>query len=145
MTRVFIVLHQIFNKSWSVLNDRISYRIIEKVFNLLNYRKAQQAAAVKKYEEATVNRLGPSVDAAALPSGGDPTSQFTVSIRVGMLEIYNDGVYDMLVNSNPRVMSQQKKSLEIKRDKLGNINVDGLTKEPVIFLLDVLKLLMRGE
>lgn len=123
----------------------ISYRTIEKVFNLLNYRKAQQAAAVKKYEEATLNRAGPSVDATALTSGGDPTSQFMFSIRVGMLEIYNDGVYDLLVKSDPRAIAQQNKALEIKRDKLGNIMVDGLTKEPVTTLLDVLKLLKRGN
>jgi len=123
----------------------ISYRTIEKVFNLLNYRKAQQAAAVKKYEEASFNRAGPTVDASALPSGGDQTSEFMFSISVGMLEIYNDGVYDLLVNRDPHAITQQNKSLEIKRDKLGNIHVEGLTKEPVTTLLDVLKLLKRGN
>jgi len=123
----------------------ISYRTIEKVFNLLNYRKAQQANAVKKYEEANFNRAGPEVDASALPSTGDQTSEFMFSISVGMLEIYNDGVYDLLVKSDPRVIAQQNKSLEIKRDKLGNIYVEGLTKEPVTTLLDVLKLLKRGN
>jgi len=123
----------------------ISYRTIEKVFNLLNYRKAQQAAAVKKFQEASQNRDGPYVDATALPPGGDSTSQFMFAIRVGMLEIYNDGVYDLLVKSDPRAIAQQNKCLEIKRDKMGNIHVDGLTKEPVTTLLDVLKLLKRGN
>jgi len=121
----------------------ISYRTIEKVFNLLNYRKAQQAAAAKQYEEANPNHAGPEVDASALPSTGDQTSEFIFSIRVGMLEIYNDGVYDLLVKSDPR--EARKKGLEIKRDKLGNIHVEGLTKEPVTTLLDVLKLLKRGN
>jgi len=123
----------------------ISYRTIEKVFNLLNYRKAQQAAAVIRYEVDNLNLAEPTADASALPSGGDQTSQFMFSIRVGMLEIYNDGVYDLLVKSDPHAIVQQKKSLEIKRDKQGNIHVEGLTKEPVATILDVLKLLKRGN
>jgi len=123
----------------------ISYRTIEKVFNLLNYRKAQQIVAVREYEDANSNRVGPEVDESALPSGVDQTSEFVFSIRVGMLEIYNDGVYDLLVKSDPRAIGQPNKSLEIKRDKLGNIYVEGLTKEPVATLLDVLKLLKRGN
>jgi len=126
-------------------NVGISYRTIEKLFNLLNYRKAQKAAAVKKYEDANTDSAGPLVDATALPSGGDPTSQFTFSIRVGMLEIYNDGVYDLLVDEDKRAIGRQNKALEIKRDKNGHIEVAGLTKEPVSTIAEVLKLLKRGN
>lgn len=127
-------------------NVGISYRTIEKVFNLLNYRTAQRALAVQKYEQSNMNGISTkNSDDMDLPILPTETSLFNFSINVGMLEIYNDGVYDLLLKTDKRNAKQKKTTLDIKRDKDGKIEVPGLTKEPVNSIADVMKLLKRGN
>ncbi len=110
----------------------ISFRTIEKVFNLLQYRVIKQDAMIKKYESS-----------GALESEEEKPGRFEFFINVGMLEIYNDNVHDLLVKQDKK--NSKKKSLEIKRDKDGQIVVAGLTKQPVNSLKDVVKLLKSGN
>lgn len=114
-------------------NRGISFRTIEKVFNLLNYRVVKQDAIIKKFKDTQKNGKE-SLDAA----GG----RFEFSIKVGMLEIYNDLVYDLLVKTGK---GKKKNALEIKRNKEGRIEVAGLTKEPVNSVKDVIVMLKRGN
>jgi kinesin family protein C2/C3 len=109
------------------MNRGISFRTIEKIFNLLNYRVVKQDAMLIK------NGQKPS-------DGGSARFQF--SIKVGMLEIYNDLVYDLLVKTDKR---KKKTPLDIKRNKAGRIEVAGLTKEPVNSVKDVITMLKKGN
>lgn len=109
----------------------ISFRTIEKIFNLLQYRVIKQDALIQKFES------GQKSDTDEKPG------RFEFSINVGMLEIYNDNVHDLLVKQDKR--NGKKQSLEIKRDKEGAIVVAGLIKEPIDNLKEVLKLLKRGN
>lgn len=111
----------------------ISFRTIEKIFNLLNFRVAKQDAIVKKMKEAIKSGHG---------SADDIQGRFEFSINVGMLEIYNDNVYDLLVKPDKR---KKKTALEIKRTKAGRIEVSGLIKESVNSVKDVVKLLKKGN
>jgi kinesin family protein C2/C3 len=61
--------------------------------------------------------------------------RFEFSIQVGMLEVYNDNVFDILLKQKKNVAS----------DKEWRIEVDGLTKEPVHSVKDVIKLLKKGN
>eukprot|EP00554_Chaetoceros_debilis_P002394 CAMPEP_0194083292 /NCGR_PEP_ID=MMETSP0149-20130528/8887_1 /TAXON_ID=122233 /ORGANISM="Chaetoceros debilis, Strain MM31A-1" /LENGTH=1367 /DNA_ID=CAMNT_0038765669 /DNA_START=178 /DNA_END=4281 /DNA_ORIENTATION=+ len=108
----------------------ISFRTVEKVFNLLNYRVMKQDTIVKKYEQAQESGNG---------SPEEEQGRFTFEINVGMLEIYNDSVYDLLVPTN------KKTALDIKRNKNGQIETAGLIKEPVTSVKDVITLLKRGN
>lgn len=117
----------------------ISYRTIQKVFNLLNLRRQQQKAA------AIIAR----------GEGEEKVEEFEFSLRIGMLEIYNDEVYDLLSSSADGVAAADKKrearktgekaTLDIRRSADGHIEVPGLTKEPVGSIDDVMNLLKRGN
>ena len=109
----------------------ISFRTIEKIFNLLQYRVIKQDAMIQKFENSRSDT-----------ETEEKPGRFEFSIDVGMLEIYNDNVHDLLVKQDKNA---KKKSLEIKRDKDGLIVVSGLTKEPVRGLKDVVKLLKSGN
>ena len=109
----------------------ISFRTIEKIFNLLQYRVIKQDALIQKFESGEISDTD------------EKPGRFQFSINVGMLEIYNDNVHDLLVKLDKR--NGKKQSLEIKRDKEGSIVVAGLTKEPIDNLKDVVKLLKRGN
>lgn len=112
----------------------ISFRTIEKVFNLLNYRVVKQDSIVKKFQDAQQNGGGSPEDEAQ--------GRFEFSIKVGMLEIYNDNVFDLLDKPDKR---KKRSPLEIKRNKEGRIEVAGLTKEPVNSVKDVIKMLHLGN
>eukprot|EP00557_Chaetoceros_sp_GSL56_P006891 CAMPEP_0176496492 /NCGR_PEP_ID=MMETSP0200_2-20121128/11222_1 /TAXON_ID=947934 /ORGANISM="Chaetoceros sp., Strain GSL56" /LENGTH=1362 /DNA_ID=CAMNT_0017894447 /DNA_START=499 /DNA_END=4587 /DNA_ORIENTATION=+ len=114
-------------------NRGISFRTIEKIFNLLNFRVAKQDAIIKKMKEAVKNGNGTSANV---------QGRFEFSINVGMLEIYNDNVYDLLVKPDKR---KKKTALEIKRTKEGRMEVAGLIKESVNSVKDVAKLLKKGN
>ena len=113
----------------------ISYRTIQKVFNLLNLRAQQQKAAS--------NLSGES-------------KSFSFKLRLGMLEIYNDEIYDLLAahslagSSKADQKREAKKAgvkatLDITRSADGRIEVPGLLKEPVNSIDDVMSLLNRGN
>jgi len=111
------------------INRGISYRTIEKVFNLLHYRVIKQDALIKEFEKRNKTDEKPE--------------RFEFSISVGMLEIYNDNVHDLLVM--PKKRNPKKESLEVRQDKEGGIHVIGLTKESVKNPKDVIKLLKMGN
>jgi Kinesin motor domain len=115
----------------------ISYRTIQKVFHLLNLRSQQQRAA-------------------AMFVGNDEVKEevsFSFKLQVGMLEIYNDEIYDLLATSGSSVREKKeeamkaggKSSLEIRRDKDGRVEVPNLTKENVTSISEVMTLLKRGN
>ena len=77
-------------------------------------------------------------------------------MQVGMLEIYNDEVFDLLSpaaqgatkaadKKREARMNGEKATLDIRRGADGNIEVPGLTKEPVNSIQDVMNLLKRGN
>ena len=115
----------------------ISYRTIQKIFHLLNLRAQQQHAA-------------------SMFVGTDEVKEeveFSFKLKVGMLEIYNDEIYDLLATSGASVQEKKeeamraggKSSLEIRRDKDGRVEVPNLTKEPVTNINEVMLLLKRGN
>lgn len=109
----------------------ISFRTIEKLFKLLQYKAIKQDANIGKFQSGEI------ANADGIPG------RFEFTITVGMLEIYNDNVHDLLVK--PGGKNGKKQSLEIKRDKEGVIFVDGLTKKSINNLKDVLSLLKLGN
>lgn len=115
----------------------ISYRTIQKIFHLLNLRAQQQRAA-------------------SMFVGNDEVKEeveFSFKLKVGMLEIYNDEIYDLLATSGATVQEKKeeamraggKSSLEIRRDKDGRVEVPNLTKEAVTNINEVMHLLKRGN
>ena len=115
----------------------ISYRTIQKLFHLLNLRSQQQRAA-------------------SMFVGNDEMKEevsFSFKLQVGMLEIYNDEIYDLLATSGASVQQKKdeamkaggKASLEIRRDKDGRVEVPNLTKEDVTSISEVMSLLKRGN
>jgi hypothetical protein len=118
----------------------ISYRTIQKLFHLLKLRAQQQRAA--EMFVGSENEDEPSKEVA-----------FTFSLQVGMLEIYNDEIYDLLNTTGSSVAEKKegamkaggKTSLEIRRNKEGRVEVPDLTKEKVDSIQAVMDLLKRGN
>jgi kinesin family protein C2/C3 len=117
----------------------ISYRTIQKIFHLLNLRAQQQRAA-----EMFVGSDG---------SEQPDQVAFNFSMEIGMLEIYNDEVYDLLTAQGSSMAEKKmqsmlaggKASLDIRRSKEGRIEVPSLTKEKVSSIQEVMALLKRGN
>jgi len=117
----------------------ISYRTIQKVFYLLNLKQQQtktRAILLKSSEERE-----------------EEPENFIYSLKIGMLEIYNDECYD-LIGSTGATLAEKKKeaqkaggkaSLEIRRNKAGRIEVPNLEKTDVNSIEDVITLLKRGN
>lgn len=118
----------------------ISYRTIQKIFHLLNLRAQQQRAA-----EMFVGQ----------EAEDDPAKEvsFQFAIEVGMLEIYNDEIYDLLGTAGASMAEKKegamkaggKSSLDIRRTPEGRIEVPNLTKEKVNSIEEVMELLKRGN
>jgi len=115
----------------------ISYRTIQKIFYLLNMRAQQQRTA-------------------QVFVGSDESKEevaFSFTLSLGMLEIYNDEIYDLLGSTGSSMQEKidgakragGKASLEIRRDKDGRIEVPNLTKENVTSIQEVMDLLKRGN
>eukprot|EP00542_Grammatophora_oceanica_P001815 CAMPEP_0194062682 /NCGR_PEP_ID=MMETSP0009_2-20130614/78209_1 /TAXON_ID=210454 /ORGANISM="Grammatophora oceanica, Strain CCMP 410" /LENGTH=1363 /DNA_ID=CAMNT_0038714507 /DNA_START=39 /DNA_END=4130 /DNA_ORIENTATION=- len=105
-------------------NYGISYRTIQKIFHLLNLRTQQQKAA------------------ALLKGGAESSAEFTFKLELGMLEIYNDEVYDLLGSDKPRANADR---LDIRKNKSGRVEVPGLAKKSVSSIQDVMRLLKKGN
>lgn len=116
----------------------ISYRIIQKIFNLLKFRQEQQKAV------------------SALIGERQESPQFSFSLNIGMLEIYNDEIFDLLSPASQGSataadkkrearITGEKATLDVRRSADGHIEVPGLTKEPVNCIQDVMDLLKRGN
>lgn len=116
----------------------ISYRTIQKIFHLLKLRAHQQLTA-----EILVG----------VDSDNPERVAFQYSLKVGMLEIYNDEIYDLLTASGSSMREKKeesmkaggKASLEIRRSPEGRIEVPNLTKEDVTDIDGVMKILERGN
>ena len=111
----------------------ISQRTILKILSLLQQRgtQAKLSKQLRHDEEGNVTE-----------------SSFEFSITVGMLEIYNEGVYDLLASLNEdegNRSTYQKENLDIKKDAAGRTYVENLTKSPVYSLEDVMRLLQMGN
>jgi len=112
----------------------ISYRTIQKLFSLLQVREQQQTTA-------------------ALVA--DTNEKFTFHLQLGMLEIYNDEIFDLLTEHASAATKEEQKreakkaglkaTLDLKRSAEGKMEVPGLTKEPITCLDDVFSLLKRGN
>lgn len=115
----------------------ISYRTIQKIFHLLNLRAQQQRTA----------------DVFVGSDEAKEQVSFSFKLKVGMLEIYNDEVYDLLATAGASMQQKKdeamkaggKSSLEIRRDKDGRVEVPNLTKENVTSIQEVMGLLKRGN
>ena len=115
----------------------ISYRTIQKLFYLLNLRAEQQRTAQ------------------VFVGNGESKEEveFTFSLTLGMLEIYNDEIYDLLGSTGSTMQEKidgakragGKASLEIRRSEDGRIDVPNLTKENVTSIQEVMDLLRRGN
>lgn len=117
----------------------ISYRTIQKIFHLLSLRAQQQRAAEMFVGEN--------------PDDPGEELSFTFSLELGMLEIYNDEVYDLLYLDGSTTAQKKegamrvggKASLEVRRDKDGRIEVPNLTKKKVTSIQEVMDLLKCGN
>ena len=118
----------------------ISYRTIQKIFHLLNLRAQQQRAA--ELFVGSDNDDEPAKEVA-----------FSFSLEIGMLEIYNEEVYDLL-NTSGASMAEKKQgaqaaggkaSLDIRRSQDGRIEVPNLTKIKVSSIQEVMDILSRGN
>lgn len=115
----------------------ISYRTIQKIFHLLNMRAQQQRTA--------------QVFVGSDESKEEVSFSFTLSL--GMLEIYNDEIYDLLSATGSSVQEKKegsmraggKASLEIRRNQDGRVEVPNLTKETVTSIQEVMAFLKRGN
>jgi len=113
----------------------ISYRTIQKLFTLLNLRAQQQRAFAADMDD----------------EGG----AFKFKLQLGMLEIYNDEIYDLLSNhaaaGNKEEQKRQAKAagekatLELRLGENGKMEVPGLNREPITCIQDVFDLLARGN
>ena len=63
--------------------------------------------------------------------------QFNYQIEIGMLEIYNEDVRDLL--------SPDLVSVDLKRDSAGKIQVPNLTRREVMSLNDVMDVMSQGK
>jgi len=111
----------------------ISQRTISKIFSLLQQRESQAKLSKQlRHDE----------------EGNATESYFEFLITVGMLEIYNEGVYDLLASLNAdegNRSTYQRESLDIRKDAAGRTCVENLTKSPVYSLEDVMRLLQIGN
>ena len=106
-----------------VNGDGISHRTLVKMFSLLS-QKAMTQAGEEIYEDEKV-----------------PQS-FSFSVKVGMLEVYNDDIYDLLASD---CNLGSKSTLDVRRSAAGYMEVPGLSKERVTCPQDVANLLNRGN
>ena len=100
----------------------ICTRTLHKVFEILNLRRESFVA---------------SPSAADASDDNSSECNFDFNIELGMLEIYNDDVRDIL--------SQDVISVDLKRDLAGKIQAQGLTKVAVKNLQDVIEVMKRGN
>ena len=115
----------------------ISYRTIQKVFHLLSLRAQQQRTAEVYFGDEDQKEQ----------------VQFSFSLKLGMLEIYNDEIYDLLATTGATMEEKKegamkaggKASLDIRRSEDGRVEVPNLVKEGVTTIQEVMDLLKRGN
>jgi len=115
-------------------NYGISYRTIQKLFSLLSLRAQQQKAASNLSGESKA---------------------FSFKLQLGMLEIYNDEIFDLLAPHNQAGSKADQKrqakdagvkaTLDIRRSADGRVEVPDLSKKPVKSIEDVMSLLKLGN
>ncbi|CAM9810354.1 unnamed protein product, partial [Ectocarpus fasciculatus] len=100
----------------------VSYRTLHKIFERLHFRKSQNKEECEDEDIST------------------PAFEFTVS--VGMLEIYNEMVRDLLC---PAADGHEGHGLDIRQTAEGGVGVPGLTTENVHGIDDVMSVFARGS
>lgn len=105
-----------------VNGDGISHRTLVKMFSLLSQKVATHMTGDDE--------------------SGIKSQPFSFSVNVGMLEVYNDEIYDLLA---AECDLSSKSTLDVRRSTAGYMEVPGLTKERVTCPQDVADLLNRGN
>lgn len=139
----------------------VSYRTLHKIFERLHFRKSQSLLEKERIKNlrnrrrssttGSVDGIGNHVEKIALVDDADkeecededistPAFEFTVS--VGMLEIYNEMVRDLLC---PAADGHEGHGLDIRQTAEGGVGVPGLTTENVHGIDDVMSVFARGS
>ena len=101
----------------------VSYRTLRKIFKLLEFKKLEHMNQQKKNENGS--------------------SEFTYSITVSMMEIYNEQVKDLLCSADGN--NENSAKLEIRLNPDGEVFVQGLTKHKIQSIQEVLDLFHHGS
>ena len=124
----------------------VSYRTLNKLFELLAFKKAQKEAFTKSRRPAGGSGGSVIGSTADVSTADDSSGSFSYVVQVSMLEIYNETVKDLLVesphSSGPK--SAPPESLEIRQSPDGSISVPGLKQLLVYSLEDVMQVFARG-
>ena len=144
----------------------VSYRIIEKIFQLLEFREKQHKLSkstsstnhvpMKKEHDVVYFSRSSTLDSYREETDLNLSFPYKYSIEISMLEIYNENVYDLLspMTSTASILDKRKqsksdisdrKTLEIRRGSDNLMEVAHLTKETVQSIEDVKTLLKRGN
>ncbi|GMH73896.1 hypothetical protein TL16_g06314 [Triparma laevis f. inornata] len=111
----------------------ICVRTLHKIFEILDFRKMSHVAVPPLGDEFEGDELFDEDEEEANTHG----PQFNYSIEIGMLEIYNEDVRDLL--------SPDLVSVDLKRDSAGKIQVPNLTRKGVTSLNDVIDVMGMGK
>lgn len=117
----------------------ISSRTIQKLLHLLQHKAS-------KARESSRNIL--TTDDMSTYDSSDPIESCKYEVKISMLEIYNDEVYDLLkpsISSESKGRNAKKEILDVRRNKNGALEVPGLTKMEVKSLQDVASVLKAGH
>jgi kinesin family protein C2/C3 len=118
----------------------ISSRTIQKLLNLLQHKALNARQASRENQAAT--------DGSSTSDSPDRAESFKYEVKISMLEIYNDEVYDLLTPSTAsdyKGKNTKKDILDVRRNKNGDLEVHGLTKVKVQSLQDVASSLKVGH
>lgn len=127
-------------------NVGISYRAVQKLFNLLHDKINKQVAGKNVQQTSFIGVKSVIPDNELEVILKEPISVFKFSMTVSMLEIYNDDVHDLLTVPDYKLHKDvRKRGLDIRRCNDGRICVPCLTKAPVECIGDVMYLLRKGN
>jgi len=108
-------------------HNGISPRIIHKIFQLLHLK---QQHFESKQQQAHPQYKG----------------KFNFSVKMRMLEIYNEEIVDLLAPPDRSLhRTRSKSTLEIRCDEDGDVTVPNLTEEVISSVDDIASLLQRGN
>ena len=107
----------------------ICVRTLHKIFAILNFRRESHVPVRQPDEWDGAEEEG--------EEERRPSPEFTYDIKIGMLEIYNEDVRDLL--------SADLVSVDLKRDSSGKIQIPNLTRTSVASLDEVLAVMAQGN
>ncbi|GMH79153.1 hypothetical protein TrST_g6968 [Triparma strigata] len=123
------------NNQWG-----ICVRTLHKIFEILDFRKASHVAVPPLGDnlvEIDNSDDDDDDDSGDITRTTGQAPQFNYQIEIGMLEIYNEDVRDLL--------SPDLVSVDLKRDSAGKIQVPNLTRREVMSLNDVMDVMSQGK